>query len=151
MLAFVFFTGCHAGRDFQLLGITAQLRRLYVNQVAGEMVAYFSRGQDRFSRRLKRQKRGDGVFVTAKIDHTIPSMYETSRFPAARQLAISRQQISSKQQVLARMAMHVWDAFWLTYLLFPNLQNLLQQISETKRIFYLIQHHLSLQIAQLFF
>jgi hypothetical protein len=32
------------------------------------------------------QKRGDGVFVTAKIDHTIPSMHETSRFPAATQL-----------------------------------------------------------------
>jgi hypothetical protein len=49
-----YFSGCRAVLGFQPLGITEQLRRLYVNQVVGEMVAYFSRGQDKFSRRLKR-------------------------------------------------------------------------------------------------
>jgi hypothetical protein len=49
-----YFSGCRAVLGFQPLGITEQLRRLYVNQVVGEMVAFFSHGQDKFSRRLKR-------------------------------------------------------------------------------------------------
>lgn len=99
-----------------------------------------------------RSKNEEMVFLLLRKS-IIPFRVCTRRrgFRLPRSSAISRQQISSKQQVLARMAMHVCDAFWLTYLLFPNLQNLLQQISETKRTFYLIQHHLSLQIAQLFF